>query len=154
MRRAIELVGHPCYAVAQLGSRMHYAVPRILQSRGILFRLFTDACAAVGWPRLLQMIPPVLRPAALRRLLSRVPSGVPPSRITAFNAFGWEYNRRLRASRTPTDATAAHLGAGRKFCRLVLAAGLKGCAGLYCFNSAGLELLQHARAECCRGILD
>src|SRR5262249_61762278 len=37
------------YAVAQLGARMHYAVPRILHARGQLTQLFTDIAANKGW---------------------------------------------------------------------------------------------------------
>jgi hypothetical protein len=38
------------WTVAQLGARMHYAVPRILHEAGILDRFYTDICAAKGWP--------------------------------------------------------------------------------------------------------
>ena len=49
--------------VAQLGARMHYAVPRILERVGLLERLYTDICAQKGWPRWLRMVPSALRPA-------------------------------------------------------------------------------------------
>ena len=41
------------FVVGQLGARMHYAVPRILQRIGRLEHLYTDICAAKGWPRVL-----------------------------------------------------------------------------------------------------
>lgn len=75
------------FIVAQIGARMHYAVPRILHEAGMLAHLYTDNCASKGWPRLLHDVPAPWRPAALRRLLSR-----------ARAAFQWDNSRRLRGS--------------------------------------------------------
>ena len=134
----------PRWNVALLGARMHYAVPRLLQQAGLLERFYTDFCTVKGWPGLLQAIPQPLRPTALQRLLGRAPEGIPPERITAFNQLGWAYAQRLRRAHTPADMTAAFLWSGQAFCRLVLDAGLPE-AGIYTFNSAGLEILQAAR---------
>ena len=131
--------------VAQLGARMHYGVPRILHRAGMLVRFYTDVCAVKGWPRLLGPVPCALRPTPLRRLLGRVPKGLPRDRITAFTSFGPEYARRCAAVASPAEATATHLWAGRTFCELVLRRGLDGVSGVYTFNSAGLELLEYAR---------
>ena len=137
----------PGFAVGMMGARMHYAVPRLLHSAGRLERFYTDICAVKGWPGLLRAVPEKWRPAGLRRLLGRVPHGIPPSRITAFTGFGMEYQRRRSAARTPTESTAAHLWAGRTFCERIIRAGLGNAAGVYAFNSAALELLAHARAR-------
>jgi len=134
------------YIVAQLGARMHYAIPRILQESGQLERLFTDICAVKGCPRLLKLIPYVLRPKAVNHLLSRVPRGVHPRRITAFNDFGYEYARR-RNSIAQEGRFVVHLWAGREFCRRILSEGFGRAGGVFTFNSAGLELLQAARHE-------
>jgi hypothetical protein len=134
-------------AVAQLGARMHYAVPRILHRAGMLARFYTDVCAVKSRPRLLSVVPSALRPPTLRRLLGRVPKGLPRDRITAFTSFGLQYARRLAAARTTAEATAACLWAGRTFCELILRRGLDGASGVYTFNSAGLELLEYAREE-------
>ena len=77
---------------------MHYAVPRILAKAGCLERLYTDFCAAKGWPRLLRGIPEALRPDLLKRAVSRRPEGVPRERILAFNDFGRQYARRVRSA--------------------------------------------------------
>jgi glycosyltransferase involved in cell wall biosynthesis len=132
-------------AVAQLGARMHYAVPRVLEKAGVLHRFYTDICASAGWPRLLRLAPRPLLPASLQRLAERVPKGVPLQRIRSFNAFGIEYARRRSRSASPSEVTATHLWAGKSFCRLVLADGIGGASGVYAFNSAGLEILQEAR---------
>ena len=67
--------------VSQMGARMHYAVPRILHEAGALERLYTDICAVQGFPRLLAGVPRDWQPSAMRRLLGRVPAGLPRSRI-------------------------------------------------------------------------
>ena len=133
------------WSVALLGARMHYAVPRIFYNAGILENLFTDICAVKGWPHLLQFIPRKLQPDAVKRLLGRVPDGVPPERITAFNQLGWRYAQKLRQANSTADVTAAFLWAGKKFCDSVLKTGLGSATGIYTFNSAGLEILQSAR---------
>jgi len=130
--------------VAQIGARMHYAVPRLLHQAGRLEHLYTDSCAAKGWPRTLNLLPASFCSAGMRRLLGRTPLGVPRSRITAFTAFGCEYARRLTRAATPSDTTAVLLWAGRTFCKKVIARWLGEAATVYAFNNAALELLQHA----------
>lgn len=132
--------------VAQLGARMHYAVPRILQDEGLLSLLHTDICAIKGWPAALRkLVPGSFRPSGLQRFLGRVPHGIPANKIRAYNQFGWEYARRRQAARTPPEMTAVHLWAGENFCRRIIDYGLGDADSVYTFNSAGLELLQEAK---------
>ena len=131
--------------VAQIGARMHYAVPRLLQQEGRLAHLYTDICAVKGWPRALNLVPAPFRSVQMRRLLGRTPLGVPRSRITAFTAFGRQYAQRLRRAATPSDTTSTVIWAGRTFCKKIIGCGLGDAAAVYTFNNAGLELLQHAR---------
>ena len=65
--------GVPRVVVAQMGARMHYAVPRICWQAGVLEHLYVDICATQGWPRLLRLVPTGLRTAPLRRLAGRIP---------------------------------------------------------------------------------
>jgi len=138
--------------VAQLGARMHYAVPAFLQRAGMLERLYTDICA----PRRLR---PVLTaaarvgPASLRRWLGRIPAGVPPEKIVSFNAMGFEYYRR-RNETTPGALTAANLWVGPQFCRRVIQCGLGNGSAVFTYNGAGLELLQHARSIGVRTVME
>jgi glycosyltransferase involved in cell wall biosynthesis len=126
------------WLVAQLGARMHYAVPRIFASTGILDTLYTDICAGP--------LRGMGGPAALRRLAGRVPRGVPPSRIRSFPWFGLLYAGRRAAARTPGALTQTHLWAGRSFCKAILDRGFGQAGAVYTFNSAGLEILRRARA--------
>lgn len=132
-------------AVAQLGARMHYAVPRILHGAGMLERLYTDICSVKGLPRLLRVVPPPLRTVGIKSLLARVPQGIPPSRIAAFNGFGQEYFFRRRKARTPQETISVHLWAGERFNELILYAGLENAQGVYGFNSASRTLFKFAR---------
>ena len=140
--------------VAQLGARMHYAVPRILDRAGLLERLYTDICASKGWPRLLHLLPRNLRPARIQRLLNRVPEGIPADRITAFTGFGLEYARRFARAQSTDERNAAYLWSGREFCRQVIAKGFGKAESVYVFNSAGLEILQEARRRGLKGMVE
>lgn len=131
--------------VAQLGARMHYAVPRILHEAGLLQHFFTDICATKGWPSLLRLVPKKARSTQLNRLLSRVPYGVPPSLITTFSTFGFEYARRLRNVKSHSDAVSVFLWADQEFCRLVNLSSWKNASAVYTFNNAGLEIMKQAR---------
>jgi glycosyltransferase involved in cell wall biosynthesis len=140
--------------VAQLGARMHYAVPRILYRAHLLEHLHTDICASKGWPRLLQYVPRSLRPARVERLVARTPKNIPPSRITAFTSFGFDYAQRIARAREGSERNAAFLWSGREFCRRVNAHGLGAAKAVYVFNSAGLEILQQARRRGISGIVE
>ena len=132
--------------VAQLGARMHYAVPAILQRSGMLERLYTDIYAP-RLPKPLQALASQYGPPSLRRLLGRVPADIPEKKITSFGAMGLEYYWRRRGAESRGSAAAAHLWAGREFCRRIIHRGLGNASCVYTINSAALELLQHARTQ-------
>lgn len=70
------------FAVIHWGARLHYAVPAVLHSAGMLQTLYTDAHAD-AWPaRALRLLPEALRPKSVRRLLSRkLPESIPKERV-------------------------------------------------------------------------
>lgn len=133
---------------------MQYAVPRILQDAGQLEHVFTDICSSKGWPRLVGLMPAALQPDGVRRIAGRALRGIPGDRITAFNLLGVRYAHRRRQARSRSDFTQAFLWAGRTFCRQVVARGLGDARGVYVFNTAGLEVLEAARAKGCRTVLE
>jgi len=132
--------------VAQLGARMHYAVATILHRAGMLERFFTDIYAP-RLPKPLRELTSRYGPSSFRRLLGRVPVDIPRAKITSFDVMGLEYNWRLRRAISPELATEAYLWAGREFCRRIIHCGLGSANCIYTFNSAGLELQQHARSQ-------
>jgi glycosyltransferase involved in cell wall biosynthesis len=88
----------------------------------------------------------------VRRLLSRVPHGIPPKLITAFNDFGREYARRRNTG--TADRFAVHLWAGKEFCRRILEKGFGGAGAVFTFNSAGLEVLQAAQRNGLKAVME
>jgi len=140
--------------VAQLGARMHYAVPRILCAAGMLERFYTDFAAVGPWPPLLRALRTVSGDnGALGRMIARVPDGMPPDKITHWPAFGIEYY--LRQRRAPPAALAPVFEwAGAELCRRVIRHGLGKASAVYTYNSAGLELLEHAREHGVRRVME
>jgi hypothetical protein len=133
---------------------MHYAVPRLLSNHGMLAHFYTDICANKGWPKCLGVLPRALLTTGLRRLAARQLKEIPLYQTTAFTGFGLEYQRRRAAAGSASAMTAVHLWAGERFCQLILAHYPDSNANLYCFNSAGLELLRDWRQRGRRGVLE
>lgn len=142
------------YLVAQLGARRHYAIPSMLHEAGMLETLYTDICAVKGWPLILNALPKAWRPDGVKRLLGRIPYGVPSAKIRAFTQFGWKYQRLRSNAATPSEVTLAHIWAGKHFFDLILRAGLGEASGVYTFNGAGLELLTEARNRGLKTVMD
>lgn len=132
--------------VSQLGARMHYAVPRILHQSGELERLYTDACATKGWPRLLRHLPSRWQPRALRRLAGRIPVGIPPDRLTCFGGLGLSYAFSRARARSLADETKAALDAAHRFSDLVVRHGFGRATGFYGIAGECREQIQAARA--------
>jgi glycosyltransferase involved in cell wall biosynthesis len=124
---------------------MHYAIPRMLNDAGMLTHFYTDICANVGWPRLAGIIPERHRSLPLRRLLGRIPQGIPVDKITTFPGYALQYWQRERRTRSVAEANEVYLWAGQRFCQLVASHGFEGATGVYVFESAGLEILQLAK---------
>lgn len=142
------------FVVAQIGARRHYAVPRALASTGQLAFLYTDICAASGWPIALSMVPKRFQPHRLRKLLERKPEGIPASNVRSFPAFGLHYGARLRWAKNDAARYATFLWGARRFNELVVKAGFGDAQCAYTFNSAGLEILRTARNRGLFTVLD
>jgi glycosyltransferase involved in cell wall biosynthesis len=135
----------PTISVAQIGARRHYIIPRIIHQAGLLERLYTDTCAVKGWPQLLNIIPRSLRSPALKRLLDRVPKGIPPEKITAFNEFGFEYVHRLKSAKHTAEVPAVHLWAEDRFSKLIIQNGLSSANIIYGLNVGCVDLYRSAK---------
>lgn len=133
------------FIVAQLGARMHYAVPRMLHQAGMLAHFYTDICATKGIGRLMAKLPSAKLPQSIKRLQARIPRGVPRNKITSFDTLGIRYAIQRMHAQNAAEMTKAHLRAGQSLCRKVITSGFDGATGIYAFNSGGLELLQFAK---------
>ena len=71
------------FAVLQPGARMHYAIPALLESAGMLQCFYTDLTSSRGVLRHLDKAwPQALRPKPVARLLGRrLPQNVPCEKV-------------------------------------------------------------------------
>jgi glycosyltransferase involved in cell wall biosynthesis len=84
---------------------------------------------------------------SVKRLLGRVPAGLPPQLITAFSALGFRLNRKLRQAADQGQICDVLVEESSAFCRQVVRHGLGAANAVYSFNGAGLELLQYAKSN-------
>lgn len=131
------------YIVAQLGARMHYAVPDILFQSNLLFQLYTDAYAQPGWlMNILSGLPDV---SNWKKLLTRRSSVVPDTYVTSYPVLGAKYAMALRHSSTGSDRYKTYIETGKTFNEKVLrhvVAHESEFTGIYAWNTAALELFQ------------
>lgn len=144
----------PRYAVAQLGARMHYAVPRILHRRGWLERLYTDVYASNIGYSVLADLASLLPSASAKRFAGRRIEGVPSAYIHAFATFGLRYSLRNRTSRTRDEQLRTYLWANTAFGSKVVEAGFSHANAVYAFNTSALEVLTAARRRGLKTVLE
>jgi glycosyltransferase involved in cell wall biosynthesis len=135
----------PQVIVAQLGARMHYAVPVLLHRAGMLAHFYTDAYVGPGsaWhlpAQAARLLPEVWRPAPLKRLLDRREDSLPPDKITAFNLFGLRYAQALTHAPSLVERERVFLEYGERFCEMVLRHNISNGFAVYAFQSAALPL--------------
>lgn len=130
--------------VAQLGARMHYAVPESFSKTGRLGRFYTDIYAPHSISRFVGSAFGHPIPALVKRLLGRRVR-IPRQQILSFPLFGIHYALRRSLARTQSSRTCAHLWAGRNFCLKIIRSGIpESTRVVYGFNTASLELFEHA----------
>jgi glycosyltransferase involved in cell wall biosynthesis len=133
-------------AVAQLGARMNYAVPRIAAQHNLLDTFYTDFYGMkppFGWLRHV----PTPGGFPIHTLMSRSHASLPARSVVHFPWFGLAYPYRRDRSRTQEERLANFIEGGRIFNRYVIRQLQKRPLPtvLYTFNSAGLELIRFAR---------
>ncbi len=146
LERRVELTR---FAVAQLGARMHYAVPEIFQRSGMLARLYTDIYCPKFMSGILEKTPLFLKVNGLRRFGGRFAKGLPDALVKSYPAFGLEYLRRLALAGDRESKLAAFLWSGKKFCELVGENLDADVNSIYAFNGAALELFISAKNRGC-----
>jgi glycosyltransferase involved in cell wall biosynthesis len=134
------------FLVAQIGARMHYAVPRILWKLQSLERLCTDI-ASIRWVRKCTSVLVGVGMPGIRRLSERVPYGVPEALVQHFPALGLTYKLRIARAQTTGEKAAVSLWAAREFGRRVVQAGFGNAAAVYVLNGAGQEILGAAACQ-------
>jgi len=73
------------FAVLQLGARLHYAVPAVLERANMLRAFYTDAVGDLGFLNVMRrLIPPAMQTKPVRRLFGReLPKDVPHDMVIA-----------------------------------------------------------------------
>ena len=148
---AASLPKRPRFIVAQLGARMHYAVPRYLSAAGCLERLFTDAIGPTWlssdpWRKLVSRVPL----ASLRRFAGRQITGIRRENIVTFPGFALLYWLDKTFLMDAANPSRTYLRINARFCRLVTRRSFGKANAVYAYNSSALELFAFARQ---RGML-
>lgn len=138
-------------AVAMIGARRHYAVPRALHAADLLHSFFTDLLLAPGSrSALVGFLPPPWR----KRLLDRRADAIPPGKVRTFPLFAAQRLLRRGFARTPAARLRAYRAWNEAFGRLVGARWPEGADAFYAFNAAALEIFEQAKRRGMRTVLD
>lgn len=138
--------------VAQIGARMHYAVPEIMARNGLLHSFHTDIVSPV---RRTGTVPPLLRNSPLvRRYIGRTISDDLRKRTIQHRLAGIWYGYRLKRARTLQARLAIFESIARTFGRQVARSDMTGASAVYAYTSAGREILERTRPLGMHGFLE
>lgn len=141
------------FAVIHWGARLHYAVPAVLQSAGLLQRLYTDAHADAWQARLLRILPEKVRPRPVRRLLSRkLPESISKDRIRTLFAPALQLAMQSGDPQLRVSAAACHKAqmGPHAVSRLAIEDNFGGANALYVHPCVSTDAIREARR---RGML-
>ena len=137
------------FAVIQVGARLHYAVPAVLQQAGLLQVLYTDAHAGSPALRPLRLLPQKYQPGGLRRLFSRrVPATIPHAKVRSWiwPAFQSEwFSRRHPALRKSARTVRDRRIGGHWIAQRVIAENFGGANALYVHPCTGTDAVREAK---------
>ena len=143
-------------AVAMLGARMHYAVPRLLYEEGLLGCFYTDSYIGnKPWVnKVLRSIPRKILPLAARRWLGRNDLVIPAEKVQSFEVLGlWYAWARSHVKDHAREDDVFH-EAARRFNESVIRSGLDDASILYGFNGASYRLFEVAKSVGVRCVLE
>lgn len=148
------LTSLPQIAVAQLGARMHYAVPVILHRAGMLERLYTDAYAGPGsWlGQVLHRLPRQWRPQAMERLRTRI-APLPGEKVVSFNSLGFLY-LLANSQQYYKNTLKIYLLINKVFNRWVRTKITASAQAVYGFDKSSVELFHWGKRRGLKCILD
>lgn len=143
----------PAISVAQLGARMHYAVPRLLHQRSMLLEFFTDFWYP-SWHKQWPLITK-LTPAGVKKTLkTRDHTELSDANVSHFPGLAFRYNRGLASAKTREDETRAFLTFGQLFCSKVLEKASHLPDIFYGFNTASLEIFEFFKSRGVKTVLE
>jgi len=136
-------------AVAMLGARMHYAVPRLLHEAGLLDRFFTDSYIGnKPWlEAALRVVPAGMRANAVERWLGRKDAVLPPEKVTSFDRLGLWFGWARQCSTSLVATNEVFHEAAVRFNQKILQVGLGDAGVVWGFNGWALELFETAKRQ-------
>lgn len=131
------------FAVLQMGARMHYAVPALLERAHMLRHFYTDATGNRGLTGALAgIIPEWIWPPPIRRLMGRqIPVEVPEERVTTAQALALRDGLVKRVTNNPDWCHSA-----TDWLRQRMAAeDFRGANALYCLDNGDEGVIREAK---------
>jgi glycosyltransferase involved in cell wall biosynthesis len=148
------------FAVMQAGARMHYAVPAMFHSAGILRAFYTDAVGNVGPLRIAdRLFPASLRAKSARRLFGRrLPAGLSPELVVSapVRTIAHSIMSQIAGTRSGIvgrclgNTISERLSPAPWMRRTIIRERFRGANALYCMSNSDVEVIREARR---RGML-
>lgn len=131
--------------VAQLGARMHYAVPEILYRNNLLHTFFSDLYLTESAHYLLKHLSKIYPSDPLKKILGRRNQALAGANINSFTILGIKYSLQAKRTKNLQEYIRQCNLMAKNFNRKILNKGFGDANTLYVFNTAGLELIKHAK---------
>lgn len=140
--------------VAQLGARMNYAIPEILDINNLLHTFFSDLYLNKTTHYLLNQLNSIYPSDPLNKLLGRRNEALNGANIDSFTLSGVKYSFQAKRTKNPQEFVRQCNSMAKDFNRKILNKGFGNANKIYVFNTAGLELIQYAKTLGMKVILE
>ena len=131
--------------VAQLGARMHYAIPEILHTNNLLHTFYSDLYLNKSTHYLLKYLNNIYSSDPVNKLLGRRNEALEGANIDSFDLSGIKYVFQAKRTKNPQQYVHQCNFMAKDFNKKVLNKGFGNADTLYVFNTAGLELIKYAK---------
>lgn len=131
-------------AVTQLGARMHYAVPSILNDADLLECLFTDIYVGRGVHNFLASIGRLLPASDLRRLGQRHAPALRSATIKQSPMLALTYKAMLKTAKSQEEKMRAFIWAEKSFGEWILRNGFGRADYVYGYNTSSRSVFEGA----------
>ncbi len=133
---------------------MHYAIPEILYRNNLLHTFFSDLYLNKSTHYLLNQLNKIYPSDSFNKLLGRRNKTLEGANIDSFNASGIRYSFQAKRAKNPQEYVRQCNLMAKDFNRKILQTGFGNADTLYVFNTAGLELIKHAKTIGMKVILE
>lgn len=124
---------------------MHYAIPEILHRNNLLHTFFSDLYLNKSTHYLLNYLNNIYPSDSLNKLLGRRNEALVGANIDSFNLSGIEYTFDAKRTKNPQQFIRQCNLMAKDFNGKILQKSFGNADTLYVFNTAGLELIKHAK---------